>query len=469
VAGTISLAMIVKDEADQLLECLKSVQGAVDEICIVDTGSRDTTMEIARAFNARTTAFIWCDDFAAARNESLRLCTKDWVFVLDADERIAPADVARLRQLARGPMDTCYRMTTRNYTNNAAVGEFTPSAPDDAHARGFAGWFPSTKVRLFANRKGAKFEGKVHELVNRSLEMLGMKIANSDIPILHYPFSKSPERVKEKQELYLRLGHDKVKSDPSDAKAHAELGNQYAEVGDWMNAAASYREALKLDPSNAVVLKDLGAALHMLKRDEEAKQALRLALKLNPTLAEAWRNLGVVIADAKEWDSAIECFEQGLINDANWKEGHRYLSVAIEGAGRLTDAVIESRKALDALPDSTECLRLYIHQMLRLERRSEARNHLLGLIAGGGKSPELHNAVGELFYYDSLFEESKTHFRMAGDGGLSSAYNNLGVVLFKQGLFAEAKEAFGQCLRLDPEHHGAQNNLEKVLRRIAAP
>ncbi len=468
MAGSISLAMIVKDEADQLLECLRSVQGAVDEICIVDTGSRDTTMEIARAFNARTTAFIWCDDFAAARNESLRLCTKDWVFILDADERLAPGDVARLRQLAIGPMDTCYRMTTRNFTNNTSVGEFTPSPAGDPQARGFAGWFPSTKVRLFANRKGAKFEGKVHELVNRSLDSLGVKTANSDIPILHYPFSKSPDRVREKQELYLRLGHDKVKSDPADAKAHSELGNQYAEVGDWMNAASAFRESLRIDPSNALVLKDLGAALHMLKRDEEARQALRLALKLNPTMAEAWRNLGVVLADAKEWDGAIECFEQGLINDATWSEGHRYLSVAIEGAGRLIDAVVESKKALDSLPDSTECLRLYIHQMLRLERRADARDHLLSLVAAGAKNPELHNVVGELFYYDNLFEESKNHFRLAGEGGLGPAYNNLGVVYFKQGRFAEAKEAFSQCLRLEPGHHGAQSNLEKVLRRTSS-
>jgi tetratricopeptide (TPR) repeat protein len=460
--------MIVKDEADQLTDCLKSVQGLVDEICVVDTGSRDNTLEIAKSFKARTSVFIWCDDFAAARNESLRLCTKDWILVLDADERIAPQDVRRLRQLSHGPGDCCYRLTTRNYTNAASVAEFRPCPPGDPFAKGFAGWFPSTKARFFPNRKGAKFEGKIHELVNRSLEQLGLRMTDCDVPVLHYPYTKSLEKVREKQELYLRLGHDKVQSDPKDPTAYVELANQYADVGDYTQAAAHYREALRLDPSNAAILKDLGGMLHLLKRDEESRQALHLALKLNPGLAEAWRNLGVVLADAKDWQGAIECFQQGITNDPLWKEGPRYLSVALEGVNRLAEATVEARKALEALPHSAECLHLYIHQMLRLERRTEARAVLQSLIAGGAGSPELHNAIGELYFYDGMLEESKEYFMRGGEAGLGPAYNNLGVVLFKQGRFGEARTAFENCLRVDPAHRGAQSNLEKAVKRFGA-
>lgn len=467
MASTIALAMIVKDEEDQLADCLASVKDIVDEICIVDTGSTDFTLEVARSFNAKIGVYLWSDDFSAMRNESLRLCTMEWILVLDADERIAKEDLPRLKSLAKGPHDCCYRLTTRNYTNNTAIADYQPCEPGDPHAQGFSGWFPSTKVRFFPNRRGAKFQGKVHELVNQSLEQQGIRVLDCPVAVHHYNLLKSADSIAKKQERYLQLGRDKVAAFPNDPNAHIELGAQYADVGDWANAAASYREALKRDGRNAAALRDLGGALHMLKRPEEAKRALQLALEVDSTQPAAWRNLGVVLAEEKQWDAACECFRNALKHDPNWPDAHRYLSVAIEGAGRLEEAVQESRKALDKLPDDPECLKLYIHQMLRLERRQEARAMLLGLIERGVTSAAIHNALAELFFYDNLLEESKSYFLSAAQAGYPAAYNNLGVVLFKQHRYAEAKDAFERCLAADPAHPGAAANLQKVQARLA--
>ena len=63
-----------------------------------------------------------------------------------------------------------------------------------------------------------------------------------------------------KQEMYIELGRKKVESSPKDAHALAELGNQYSEMHEYANAAASYRDSLKLDMSNPIVLKDLGGS-----------------------------------------------------------------------------------------------------------------------------------------------------------------------------------------------------------------
>ncbi|MBM3290984.1 MAG: glycosyltransferase, partial [Candidatus Hydrogenedentes bacterium] len=308
MAATIALAMIVKDEEDQLADCLASVKSITDEICIVDTGSCDYTLEIAKSFGARVGVFLWSDDFSAMRNESLRLCTADWILVLDADERIAKDDLPRLKALARGAHDCCYRFTTRNYTHNTAVADFQPCAPDDPNAKGFAGWFPSTKVRFFPNRRGAKFQGNVHELVNQSLEQQGIRVLECPIPVHHYNLLRSQARIRDKQEKYLKLGQEKAAAHPADPKAFIELGAQYAEVGDWSNAAATYRQALKLEPRNPAALRDLGGALHMLKRPDEAKRALQLALEIDATQPAAWRNLGVVLAEEKQWDAACDCF-----------------------------------------------------------------------------------------------------------------------------------------------------------------
>ncbi|HEY9648116.1 MAG TPA: glycosyltransferase [Chroococcidiopsis sp.] len=84
----ISLCMIVKNESAHLSRCLASVQPFVDEMIVVDTGSEDDTVAIARRFGATVSQFDWCDDFSAARNYSLAQATGEWILVVDADEEL---------------------------------------------------------------------------------------------------------------------------------------------------------------------------------------------------------------------------------------------------------------------------------------------------------------------------------------------------------------------------------------------
>jgi glycosyltransferase involved in cell wall biosynthesis len=86
---TVSACLIVKNEEENLGRCLSSLLGAVDEIVVVDTGSTDRTVEIAKKYGARVGHFAWVNDFAAARNAALDLATGDWVLSIDADEWLA--------------------------------------------------------------------------------------------------------------------------------------------------------------------------------------------------------------------------------------------------------------------------------------------------------------------------------------------------------------------------------------------
>lgn len=324
----LSIAMIVKNEAQHLPECLECIAPIADEVCVLDTGSTDDTVAIAARHGARVSHFAWCDDFAAARNASLSRCTGDWIFVIDADERVASGDHAGLRTLLEGPRDTAYRFVTRNYTDNAGQSGFVAAAGGDMLARGFSGWFPSAKVRLFPNGLQATFEGAVHELINPSLERAGIRIVTSDIPVHHYALTKTPEAIRHKQELYLRLGEAKLARDPEDPKAHAELGNQYSDLGDYGRAAQCYREALKRAPRNAELLKDLGGVLHLMGRSAEAEKALRLAVGLDAGHVEAWRNLGVVLAAGGDWRGAGESFARAAALAPERADLKQYLAIA---------------------------------------------------------------------------------------------------------------------------------------------
>jgi len=98
-ATSVSLCMIVRNEARQLAECLSPIARLFDEIVIVDTGSQDTTCQVARQFTNNVYHFAWRDDFAAARNESLRHASGDWIFWLDADDRISSENREKLARL----------------------------------------------------------------------------------------------------------------------------------------------------------------------------------------------------------------------------------------------------------------------------------------------------------------------------------------------------------------------------------
>ncbi len=90
--SSISLCMIVKNESQVIERCLKCVSDLVDEIVIVDTGSTDDTMSIARKFTDSIYEFPWIDDFSAARNFSFSKATKEYIMWLDADDIILDED-----------------------------------------------------------------------------------------------------------------------------------------------------------------------------------------------------------------------------------------------------------------------------------------------------------------------------------------------------------------------------------------
>ena len=98
----LTVAMMVKDEEGFLEDALVSAQPWADEIVVVDTGSTDRTVEIARRHGAKVSHFQWCDSFAAARNTTLERSTGRWILVLDADELLEGEDPARLRRHLEG-------------------------------------------------------------------------------------------------------------------------------------------------------------------------------------------------------------------------------------------------------------------------------------------------------------------------------------------------------------------------------
>ena len=137
----VSLCMIVKNEEDNLPACLASVAGLTDEIIVVDTGSTDRTREIARDAGAKVFEFPWVDSFAAARNESIRHATGEWIFWMDADDRLDEENREKLRRLFASLRSEHVGVRSENVgvrsehvgVRNEEVNEFSPK--DEAIAQ----------------------------------------------------------------------------------------------------------------------------------------------------------------------------------------------------------------------------------------------------------------------------------------------------------------------------------------------
>ena len=331
--ASISVAMIVRDEAARLEPCIEHLRGFAGEIVVVDTGSRDDTAALAERLGCRVGRFGWNDDFSAARNHALSMCTLPWIYVADADEWLDPASIQYLCRHAAEPPARAWRIETVTYTDQVSRADARPVDPDDPYTRGYPASYSSWKVRLFPNRPEIRFSGKVHEQVNPSLEAAGIPIVNSAAIVRHYPLWRAVRDVRAKAEFYLALNRKKVADHPEDAAAHAELGAQLAELGRHAEAASAYREALRRMPERFDWLAELGGNLALCGREPEAEQALRLALRGDPALHHAWRNLGVLLARRSDWSAAGHAFREAL-RLANRPDYRQLLEEAVRQAYR---------------------------------------------------------------------------------------------------------------------------------------
>lgn len=368
----LSLCMIVKNEESNLPRCLDSVRGVVDEIVIADTGSTDRTVEIAEAYGAKVVHFPWCDDFSAARNESLRHATKEWVLWLDADETLEASSIPTVREGLVRPQFGGYMMQILNFMSE---GEGTDV-------------FTHRPCRLFRRLPGIRFEGRIHEQVMQSIAESGLPVANlAGARILHYGYSPTAMQERGKMDRTLSLLRAELEKDPENVFHQFNLANTYYVAGRYEDAArllASCADRIHDRQDFCATAYHLWAsAMVNLNRPEEALAACRAADRrgisspaiefsratalyqlgkysealeaVERTRAMPWKDettgdytvttfklrfvegqCRLALGDA---EAAIACFEDSLRESPGYPLGHYFLALALAKVGRSREAV----------------------------------------------------------------------------------------------------------------------------------
>jgi glycosyltransferase involved in cell wall biosynthesis len=203
--------MLTKDEEKFLEKALNSVKDIVDELIIVDTGSKDKTVEIAKKFTDKIFFKDFNDDFSELRNFSIEKATKDWILILDADEKISKKDLKKIKELIENNEYLGYAFIQRTYFNKPLTKQWNYSENDDyEESKPYLGWIYRGITRLFQNNKGIKFEYPIHETVIESIKRLNGRITNSKIPIHHYALLRDKDSIIKKNSLYKRILKNKI-------------------------------------------------------------------------------------------------------------------------------------------------------------------------------------------------------------------------------------------------------------------
>lgn len=221
----VSLCMIVKDEEEYLPKCLSSIKDIVDEIIIVDTGSSDKTVEIAKNFGAKVYYFKWNNDFSEARNESLKYATKDWILILDADDELNSESNETFKVLLNTELDekAIYHFETLSYYGN--------SIDNDNIAI-------NLNPRLFKNNRGIHYKGEVH---NQLISVEGdYNAVCNEIKIYHYGYIDKRISSKDKRNRNISILNEQIKKNPNDGFVYFNLGNEYGALDDMNKALECY-------------------------------------------------------------------------------------------------------------------------------------------------------------------------------------------------------------------------------------
>jgi tetratricopeptide (TPR) repeat protein len=312
--ATISACMIVKNEEEHLPACLASIRNWVDEIIVVDTGSSDRTVEIAESYGARVFFQKWEGDFSKARNYSLAQATKDWIFIIDADEEFVEEDVPLIRQVVG---QNKYRLVSINvYNMNKETGEYTSFLPS---------------FRLYRRDAGFYYDGIVHNQLkfDRSEPVLRVGIR-----LRHYGYSLSPEKMKKKLARSRELLEKQLRDTPNEPYVHFN----YAQLlrGNGVDLDDETCRAIIYHAGKAIELtKDkLGPYLHVhlmahhqlittymyQKRLQEAEELCLKALELKPDYLDPVLSLGHIYSQMRKFDKAEEYFKKYLDMQAVYDE-----------------------------------------------------------------------------------------------------------------------------------------------------
>jgi GT2 family glycosyltransferase/predicted Zn-dependent protease len=461
----VSLCLIVRDEEANLPDCLGPVRGLFDEVVVVDTGSTDGTRAVAEGLGARVFESPWRDSFAEARNASLDHATGEWVFWLDADDRLDNQNIGKLRNLLASLP-----------SGGVAYSMKCLCLPDPETGTATV----VDHVRLFPNHPRLRWRYRIHEQILPALRGQGVEVRFADVVIHHTGYRDAALR-RRKLDRDLRLLRLEQQDDPDDPFTLFNLGSVYQEMGRYAEALPLLQRSLEGSHPRDSIVRKLHALIvgchRALGRAEEALAACQRGRQDYPDDTELLFVEGVLRRERDDLPGAEACLKRLLETEPEphfasvdaglrgYKARHN-LAVLYRRTDRDAEALNQWRQALDECPDFVPAwlgtAEIHLRQQ-EWQKVEEVAVRLEGI--PGGEAPLLrarsHLARKEFGPARSLLEGVIARH----PGGLAPRLV-LSHVLLQEGTDLDAAErALRAVLELAPDHPEASHNLALLLRQ----
>ena len=378
IAITLSACLIVKNEEQRLPKCLESLKSIADEIIVVDTGSSDRTVAIAKKYQARVFHFEWCDDFSQARNYAIAQAKGKWILVIDADEILEQNAIAILQEVMKR-VDCLAINLLRSEID-------TTQSPY------------SLVLRLFRSHPAITFTGIYHESIDQSVVSLQAQephwqVLNIEVPVLlHYGYTDSEIQLKHKYDFAKQLMHKHLRAFPNDSymlnklgalyinspqdrdrnlgiellqrglaliddpeqqkliccELYYHLGLAYQQNEDWELAKSAYEQVIALDVPNLV---KLSAYLNLCNIYQEHHQKEAIACyeqvtQIAPNFAQGYFNYGIALKTSGRFTDAIAAYQKAIEIEPNYADAHQNLGVVLMKVGYFPEAIAAFTRAI---------------------------------------------------------------------------------------------------------------------------
>ncbi|MCM3208586.1 glycosyltransferase family 2 protein [Paenibacillus illinoisensis] len=227
----VSACIIVKNEEENILKCIESLITVVSEIIVVDTGSEDQTLDLIRQKNLKVYSYEWNDNFSDARNFSIKLATKPYVFIIDADEVVDHTTISEMNRYISEEQTIPGTVIVQSEVSNGKT-------------------VSSSVTRLFPNKVDFSYKGNIHEQLwfkNKPVSTL----CSTNLVLRHYGYNKNQLVSKNKFHRNLFLLKKELELNGESPYINFQIGQSYYVNEEYHEAIVYFDNAIKSIPNFA--------------------------------------------------------------------------------------------------------------------------------------------------------------------------------------------------------------------------
>ena len=338
----ISVCIIAKNEEKHIAECCKRLVPYGFEIVLVDTGSTDRTVKLAKQYTDRIYHFDWCNDFSAAKNYAMEKASYDWILSIDCDEYIESIDLSVLTTHMESQSTAAGRILIRNrFTENGQTA------------------YEQVRVSRFVNRRCYHFEGAVHEQLvpftaPDSTSPAVKYVYDAPITVLHVGYDGSEEEMREKSKRNIALLEHELEMQGADPYTYYQLGQSYRKLHNYEKAFYYFDLGLAMDVDPTLdyvqtMVESYGYTLLDLKRNHDALNLLGVYDEF-ARRADFVFLMGLIYMNNGLFDESIHEFqkattiEEFAVDGVNSYKAYYNIGVIYECTGHTKEAKDAYRK-----------------------------------------------------------------------------------------------------------------------------